>query len=160
MRKLAIFIAPAVLVAACGGEAEQAGNGTADAAVPTAFPVGEWEVTTKVESVASTDQSTPATSAKVGDTSTRKACIADSKALIAMFTPEGGDCSPITDYARQGRINTAYKCSAPGGFTSPMANGRYTANSFEVQLDTSSRLSGSGDYQMSAKVTGKRLGDC
>ena len=159
MRTVFMIAAPALLLASCGGEAEQ-GNNTAEPAVPTAFPVGEWEVTTTVENVAPTDGSTPATSAKVGDTSTRKACIADSDGLIAVFTPEGSDCSAITDYARQGRINTAYKCNARGGFISPMANGRYTADSFDVQLDTSSQFSGSGDYQMSAKATGRRVGDC
>lgn len=148
--------APALLLAACG-EREQT---PAEPAVPTAFPAGQWEVTATVESIVSTDKSTPATSAKVGEKTTRQACVADAKALIALFTPEGGDCTSISDYARQGRINTAYKCTVPGGFTSPMANGRYTADSFEVQLDTSSMLSGAGDYQMRGTAVGRRLGDC
>ncbi len=148
--------APALLLAACG-ETEQK---PAEPAVPTAFPTGQWEVTSTVESLASTDKSTPAVAAKVGDTATRKACITDAKDLAALFTSAGAKCTTISDYARQGRVNTAYQCPAKGGFTSPMANGRYTADTLEVQLDTSSRFSGAGDFQMREKATGKRLGDC
>lgn len=158
MRTIKMLVPALLLLAGCGGEAEPPANSADE--VPTAFPAGEWEMTATVENLVSTDQSTPATTAKVGDTSTRKACIKDSKALVALFAPEGGDCSALSDYARQGRINTAYACKVRGGLISPMANGRYTADGFEVQLDTSSQLSSSGDYQLRAKATGKRLGDC
>lgn len=156
MRNVVLTAIAAAALASCG-EADQP---PAETAVPTAFPSGEWEMSSVVESVTSTDQSTPAVAAKAGDKEVRKACIADAKGLAALFTPQGGDCSAISNYARQGRINTAYQCNVKGGQISPMANGRYTADSFEVQLDTSSRLSGSGDYQMRAKATGRRLGNC
>lgn len=161
MRKLGLTIVPALLLAACGGEAQRAGDeAAAEAPVPAAFPVGEWEVTSVVERIGSTDGTTPATSAKQGDSATRKACAATAAELSKLFAPEGADCTAMSDYARQGRINTAYKCDIPGGVLTPTVNGRYTADTLEVVVDSASMLSGSGDYQMSAKVTGKRLGDC
>jgi hypothetical protein len=160
MRILVLAAAPALLLAACGGETGEAANETAAAAVPVAFPVGEWEVTSTVERIGSTDGTTPAIAAKPGDSATRKACVAEASQLSSLFAPEGVQCTAMSDYARQGRINTAYKCAIPGGVLTPTVNGRYTADTLDVIVDSASMLSGSGDYQMSAKVTGKRLGDC
>ena len=159
MRKFLVAAAPALLVAACGGDAGEASK-EAEAAVPVDFPVGEWEVTSTVERIGSADGTTPAIAAKPGDSATRKACVADASQLSSLFAPEGVQCTAMSDYARQGRINTAYKCAIPGGYLTPTVNGRYTADTLDVIVDSASMLSGSGDYQMSAKVTGKRLGDC
>lgn len=160
MRKLVWAAAPALMLGACGGESAPPANETATAAVPAAFPVGEWEVSSTVERIASTDGSTPAVSAKEGDKATRKACVADADQLSKLFADEGADCKVTTTYARQGRINTAYQCQRPGGLTTPTVNGRYTADTLDVTVDTASMLSGTGDYTMSSKVTGQRLGDC
>ena len=160
MRKLILAAVPALVLAACGGESAPATNEAAAAAVPAAFPVGEWEVSSTVERIASTDGSTPAISAKQGDKATRKACVATADELTKLFADEGADCKVTTTYARQGRINTAYQCKRPGGLTTPTVNGTYTADTLDVTVDTASMLSGTGDYTMSSKVTGKRLGDC
>lgn len=160
MRKLVMAFGPLLLLAGCGGESETAANEAAEAVVPAAFPVGQWEVTATVESIGSTDGTTPVISAKKGDSTTRKACVADPKQLDMLFAPEGTKCSALADYARQGRINTAYKCNVAGGVLTPTVNGRYTADTLDVIVDSASMLSGSGDYQMSEKVTGKRIGDC
>lgn len=157
MRNRGMMLAAAAMLLAGCGEGEQK---PAEPVVPVAFPAGSWELDATVESVTSTDGSSPATDAKPGDRIARKACIAKPEDLAGLFTAEGSDCTSLSDYARQGRINTAYKCAARGGFISPMANGRYTANSFEVTLDTATMFSGSGDYQLRAKATGRRLGDC
>lgn len=158
MRNLIQAAAPALLLVACGNP-EPATNEAADA-VPAAFPPGEWEVTLSVASIRSTDNSTPAVSAKQGDKATRKACIAAPDDLIKLFTAEGANCTVVTTFARQGRLNNGYQCKAPKGTTSPTVYGRYTADTLDVSVDTASRLSGSGDFTMSEKVTGKRLGDC
>lgn len=160
MRELFGYVVPALLLASCGGEAQQAGNAAAEAEVPAAFPAGQWEVTATVESIGSTDNSTPAIAAKAGDSATRSVCVADAKQLQGLFVPEGADCSPLTDYARQGRVNTAYKCTIKGGALNVTVNGNYTADTLDVVADSASMLSGSGDYQMRAKVTGRRTGDC
>ena len=52
MRKLVWAAVPALMLGACGGESAPSQNETAAAAVPTAFPVGEWEVTSTVERIA------------------------------------------------------------------------------------------------------------
>lgn len=160
MRKLVTAMVPALLLAACGGEPEPTGN-TADAgAVPAAFPVGEWEVTSTVERIGSTDGTTPAISAKAGDAATREACVASASELSKLFAPDGADCTAMSDYARQGRINTAYKCTVKGGVLNVTVNGNYTADSLEVVVDSASMLSGSGDYQLREKVAGRRTGNC
>ena len=160
MPKLVVACVPALILGACGGETGQPANDAAQVAVPAAFPGGQWEVTATVESIGSTDGTTPVIAARKGDSTTRKACVADAKQLDLLFAPEGTKCSALADYARQGRINTAYKCNIPGGVLTPTVNGQYTADTLDVIVDSASMLSGSGDYQMSAKVTGKRLGDC
>lgn len=160
MRRLVIGLGPLLLLAGCGGETETAANAASEAVVPAAFPAGQWEVTTTVESIGSTDGTTPVVSAKKGDSATRKVCVADAKKLDALFAPEGTQCTALADYARQGRINTAYKCTVAGGVLTPTVNGRYTADTLDVIVDSASMLSGSGDYQMSARAVGKRLGDC
>ena len=158
MRKLILAAAPALLLAACGNP-EPAADETAEA-VPAAFPLGEWEVTSSVASIRAVDGAAPASSAKQGDKATRKACIAAPDDLIKLFTAEGANCSVVTTFARQGRLNNGYQCKVPKGTTSPTVYGRYTADTLDVTVDTASRLSGSGDFTMSEKVTGKRLGDC
>lgn len=154
-----IAIAPLLALVACGGEAPQ--NETAAAPVkPAAFPAGEWEVTSSVESLGSTDKTTPKTSRKEGDSIIRKACVADPKKLEALFTAEGDTCTVQTAFTKNGRINNAYSCRRSGQMLNPTVNGKYTADSFEATVDTATYFSGDGDYQMREKITGKRLGDC
>lgn len=160
MRKLVTAMVPALLLAACGGGTEPAGNTAETDAVPAAFPVGEWEVTSTVEQISSTDGTTPAIAAKAGDTATRKACVASADELSKLFAPDGADCTAMSDYARQGRVNTAYKCTVKGGVLNVTVNGNYTADTLDGVTDSASMLSGSGDYQLREKVAGRRTGDC
>ena len=160
MRKLVLAALPALMLGACGGESSPTANETAAAPVPAAFPVGEWEVNSTVERIASSDGSTPAGSAKQGDKATRKACVADADQLSKLFADEGADCKVTTTYARQGRINTAYQCKRPGGLTTPTVNGRYTADTLDVTVATARRLRGRGAATMRTTVPGTRLGDC
>ena len=99
MRNLVLAALPALMLAGCGGETTPAANETAAAAVPAAFPVGEWEVNSTVERIASTDGSTPAVSATQGDKATRKACVADADELSKLFADEGADCKVTTTCA-------------------------------------------------------------
>lgn len=151
-------LAPLLALAACG--AEPAKEKPAATVKPATFPLGEWEVTSSAESLASTDKTTPETSRKVGDSVVRKACVADAKALQALFAAEGDTCTVQTAFTKNGRINNAYSCRRSGQMVNPTVNGKYTADSFEATVDTATYFSGSGDYQMREKVTGKRLGDC
>ncbi len=157
MKKLMIAAAP-LLLAACGGEAPKE---EAAAKPPTAMPMGEWEVTATVAKLESTDQSTPAVKKKQGDSWTRKACLAKPEDLSKLLLPEGETCTSNSSYARQGRINSSFTCRTPGkGDHTPTVAGIYTADTLTAEVTTASTFSGTGDYQMTETITGKRLGDC
>ncbi len=159
MKKLIAASLPLFLLAACGGEAPKE---EAVGAVPDNLPAGEWEFTSTVEKLASTDGSTPATSRTVGSAETVKACIKDGKDLLNVIPAKGDKCSVSTSYTRTGRVNTAYTCTRPGhsGALNPTANGNYTADTMDVTVVTSTMFAGNGDYDITEKVTAKRLGDC
>jgi hypothetical protein len=152
---------PLLLLAACGGEAPKQDTAAA-AEVPVSFPAGEWEFTSTIEKLQSTDQSTPAIARAVGSSEAIKACIKDGKDLINVFPAKGDTCTVSTSYTRNGRVNTAYNCKRPGrgGDLNPTVNGNYTADTAEVTVVTSTMFSGDGDYDLTEKVTAKRLGDC
>ena len=151
--------AAALALAACGSEAPKAEQ---EAAPPATFPTGEWEVTSTVDGLTSTDGTTPLVKVKKGDTATRKACITDAKELAALFTAQDDDCKAQTAYARGGNVNSAYTCKRPGqgGTVNPTVYGKYTADSFNITVNTGTQFSGNGDYELREKAVGKRLGDC
>lgn len=160
MNRMIVAALPLLLVAGCGGEAPK--QEAAAAEVPVSFPAGEWEFTSTVDALASTDQSTPAYGRKVGSSETTKACIKDGKDLMAVIPTKGDTCTVSTSYTRNGRVNTAYTCKRPGkpGDLNPTANGNYTADSMNATVVTATLFAGDGDYELTEKVTGKRLGDC
>jgi hypothetical protein len=159
MKRLIAAGVPLFLLAACGAEAPKE---EVVAAVPDSVPAGEWEFTSTVEKLASTDNSTPAFTRAVGSSETVKACIKDGKDLVNVFPTKGDNCTVSTSYTRTGRINTAYACTRPGrpGPLNPTVNGNYTADTMDVTVVTSTMFAGDGDYDLTEKVTAKRLGDC
>lgn len=160
MRRL-IVCAFATLLAGCGQEAA-VNNGSEQ--VPAAINPGEYEVTTLVESLRSTDQTTPATKAKAdGKAVTHRACIAsDGTVEPAMFSEAGDECRIDNVYARNGRLTLALSCSRPGapGLVAQSVAGTFSADGFEAIVETATYLTGAGDYAMRRKMTGKRVGDC
>ena len=153
------LIAPAMLLAACG-ETKPAQE--EKAAVPAKLPAGEWEVSTTVESLKSTDQTTPAVAFKQGDTLTHRACVAaDGKPADELFLAKGDQCTGTSVFIRKGRINASWNCQRPGkGQVMPSADGKYTADSFEVLVTTGTWFSGTGDYELVQRMKGRRVGDC
>lgn len=156
--RVLVMTAGALALAACGGEAPKAEK----VGPPKTFPTGEWEVTATVDRLISKDGTTPAAKAKQGDVVTRKACITDAKELAALFAADGDDCKAQTAFARGGNVNSAYTCKRPGqrGTINPTVYGKYTADTLTVTVNTGTQLSGDGDYELTEKVIGKRLGDC
>ena len=133
-----------------------------DKAPPATFPAGEWEVSTLTETLKAADQSAPATIHKVGATLVAKVCAAPGpKPDPALFVETGDKCSTTTAYAKNGRVNLAYKCDRPGkGIVMPVIDGKYDADTFEVATAVGSYFTGLGDYVMTQRIKGKRLGDC
>ena len=159
--KVVPLIAVAALVAGCG-ETKPADNGSEH--VPAALNPGEYEVTTLVESLRSTDQTEPATKAKAdGKAYTHRACVSsDGSVEPKMFSEEGDECRIDNVYARNGRLTLSLSCSRPSapGTVAQSINGTFTADAFEATVQTATYLTGAGDYAMTRKMTGKRLGEC
>ena len=153
---------PALLLtlAACGPTAKPPAPD--QPAKLAAFPNGEWEVSTTTETLKSADNFAPATKAKVGATTVAKVCAAPGpKPDPALFTQAGDQCTPTSNYAKDGRLNISYNCTRPGnGLLTPTLDGNYDATTFEVAVATGTYFSGQGDYVLTQRIKGKRLGDC
>jgi hypothetical protein len=165
MKRAMIAMTAAALLSGCGGEEKVADNGSEQ--VPAALNPGEYEVTTLVEELRSTDGTTPATksaAAKAGDKPvTHRACIAsDGTVEPAMFSEPGDECRIENVYARNGRLTMNLNCTRPSapGQVLQSVNGTFSADSFEARVSTGTYLTGAGDYSMRRSMKGKRVGDC
>jgi hypothetical protein len=123
---------------------------------------GEFEISSTVTKVESTDKTTPATAAKVGEKSTYRGCVAaDGTLEPAIFIDKGDKCTVQNSYVRGGRLSIQYQCTRPGrGPVYPNVDGLFTADGFEAQVNSGTSFSGDGDYRMSRSLTAKRVGDC
>lgn len=155
-RTIAAAAALAMLTA-CGSEAPKpAAPEKAKALLP-----GEFEIASEVTSLRSTDKSTPATKAKLGDKATYRACVAADGTLDpAMFIDKGDKCTVQNTYVRGGRLSIQYSCRRSNGLLYPNVDGNFTADGFEAVVNTGTAFGGTGDYQLSRKLTAKRVGDC
>lgn len=155
-----LWMAPLLALAACGGDKAEA---PAEPVKPATLPAGEWEVSSLVERLRSTDNSTPAVALKQGEASTHRACVAaDGTPAPELWLAKGDACTASSVYIKDGRINGSWTCKRPGkpGQVMPAVDGKYDADSFEVVVTTGTYLGGAGNYEMTQKMTGKRLGDC
>ena len=163
MRTIILGLAAAGLLAACSGDTAQEPKEEARAA---SLQPGEYEVTDKVDEVRSTDNTTPATAMKVaaaGEASpTTRICVGADGALDPKIFAEAGDkCTPTGSYMRGGRLSFQLNCTRPGkGGLSQLVDGKFTADSFEASVTSSTYFSGPGDYSLSRTLTGRRVGDC
>jgi hypothetical protein len=163
MRTIVLGIAAAGLLTACSGDTAKQAKKEARA---DALKAGEYEVTDKVEELRSIDNSTPATSVKAaaaGEASpTSRICVGKDGAIDPKIFAEAGDkCAPTGSYMRGGRISYQFNCTRAGkGGLSQLVDGKFTADSFEVSVSTSTYFSGPGDYALNRTLTGKRVGEC
>lgn len=163
MRTTIIGLAAAGLLAACSGDTAQEPKEEtrADALKP-----GEYEVTDKVDELRSTDNSTPATATRAaapGEAApTARICVGADGALDPKIFAEAGDtCTETGSYMRGGRLSFQFNCTRPGkGGISQLVDGKFTADSFEASVTSSTYFSGPGDYSLTRTLTGKRVGDC
>jgi len=155
-----MVLAIPLTLSACSGEAPA--PVADDKAPPATFPAGEWEVSTLTETLKAADREAPATIHKVGATRVARVCAAPGpKPDPALFVETGDKCSTTTAYAKNGRVNLAYSCDRPGkGMVMPTIDGKYDADTFEVVTAVGSYFTGLGDYVMTQRITGKRLGAC
>ena len=161
MTKLMTSLAAATAITLLGGCGSEAPAPVATDKAKT-LTAGEYEVSSEVATLASADKTTPATSAKVGDKAVTRACIAADGALDpALFIDAGDKCTAQSSYVRSGRLSVQYSCDRPGkGKVYPAADGNFTADGFEAIVTVGTSFTGDGDYNLTRKLTAKRVGDC
>ncbi len=158
--RMMILLALTLPLAACNEAAAPAP--AEEKGPPALFVPGEYEVTALTETLKSADQFSPATKHQVGATDVSKICSpAGPKPAPALFADKGDSCTATSDYAKDGRINMSYNCQRPGqGLLTLTFDGKYDDQSFEVAVATGTYFSGQGDYVLTQRIKGKRLGDC
>jgi hypothetical protein len=151
MRKLAITMLCLGAVA-CGDAEEKKAEGP-----PAQLPAGTWQVASEVTAMRSTDKSTPAVAAKVGDKESATVCVdkASAQPPPALFAGTGENCTYKNAYAKEGMLNLGLECHRSGvnGPIMVSVQGSYTATGFTGTADSTAYVS-PGGYQMSRKLTG------
>lgn len=158
MRAIIVGLAAAGLLAACSDDsAPKAEEERANALKP-----GEYEITAKVDALRSTDDATPKTASKIADPAkvTRTCVPASGTVDPAAFAEASETCTASDTYMRGGRMSLQYKCNRAGELLSHLVDGNFTADSFTDKVMTATFFSGSGDYEMTRTMTGKRVGEC
>ena len=162
--KLVCVSGIALALAACGGEKKDEAAAAANAAaVPAKLAGGLYEVSAEVTQLASTDNSTPATKLKQGETQVIKACVsAEGQPDPALLGEVGDKCEIKNSYIRMGRMSAQMSCSREGraGYVMPAMMGSYSAEGFEGEINTLTYFAAGGDYRLTRKVTAKRIGEC
>ncbi|HEY0147599.1 MAG TPA: DUF3617 family protein [Allosphingosinicella sp.] len=148
-----------LLAAACsgGGEEKKVEEAAAN------MEAGQWTADFEVTAIRSTDKTTPALEAKVGDKETGGACIAAGSEATPpgeLFAGPGYTCATQSSYVRNGRANVSLKCSRPGisGDIMHTLQASYTGTTFEGTVETITYLPGQGDFEMSRKISGRKTG--
>jgi hypothetical protein len=153
-----IAIVPVLIAAACGGSGEEKKT----AAKAQSLAPGQWELTSEVTAFNKADQGPPAIDTPVGTRATESVCVTSGRPRTALFAGPGYQCRYDNYYARNGRLNVTMTCGREGlSGTIPMtADGTFEAESIEYTRDIRTSLAGDGDVQITARVTGRRTGEC
>lgn len=160
MRTIVTALIGAALIAACGDDSANQAKPKKERA--NALKPGEYEVTAKVDAIRSTDNSTPATKSKVGEAPkvTRTCVPADGAIDPSAFAEAGEKCTVSDPYMRGGRMSLQLKCLRNNQQLGQVVDGQFTADSFTGTARTSTFFAGSGDYELTRTLSGKRVGDC
>lgn len=150
----------ALTLAACGGgeTAEEEVAEPVDVMLP-----GNFQLTSEVTDLSSTDGTDPVTSAEVGSSVTANVCVGEDGLLpAAAFGEEGDDCTIENPYVRRGKIRQALVCQREGqdGQIRLQVDADFTEDGIEGTVSTMTYFSGDGDYSMKRTLTGTRTGDC
>ncbi|MCJ7421475.1 DUF3617 domain-containing protein [Sphingomicrobium astaxanthinifaciens] len=151
----------ALALAACGS-GDSAAEEEAVAPVDTLLP-GNFEITSEVTSLDSTDEADPVTSAELGSTTTANVCVGEDGLLpAAAFGEEGDDCVIENPYVRRGKIRQALVCQREGqsGQIRLQVDAEFTEDGVDGTVQTVTYFSGEGDYAMTRTLSGRRTGDC
>jgi hypothetical protein len=147
-----------MMLAACGSEAPK----PVEAATPKTLVAGDYEVSSEVTKLVSTDKTTPATSLKLGAKEVIRASVAaDGTPDPKMFVEAGDKCTVTNSYARSGRLSVQYSCARAGkGDLYANADGNFSADGYQALVTAGSSFSGDGDYSLTRTLTARRVGNC
>jgi hypothetical protein len=148
-------------IAGCSG-GEEANNSSVEAPA-AALQAGEYEISATVDSMRSTDGQTPATIMKAGaPAATTRACVAADGAVNPAAVAEAGEtCTAGDNYMRNGRMSLQFRCKRAGkGDVAHLVDGKFTKDSFEGEVITTSSFSGPGDFEARRTVKATRVGEC
>lgn len=156
----AFVTAGMLMVAACStGEAEQ--NNISAAA--EALEPGQWETVMEVVRVDKADEAEPALKLAAGEKVTTTSCVGEGEPPAVIFAGlEDASCTYENNYLKRGRINVSLSCTKPGlsGTVGVSTEGDFKADSFEGNATLRTMLSTAGDSIVTARLTGRRTGDC
>jgi hypothetical protein len=156
--------ATAVLGLALAGCSEGGGeNNVAVEERASALQPGEYELAMTVDSIRSTDGTTPASKLKQGgEPVTTRTCVGPNNQIdAAAFVEAGETCTAGETYMSGGRMSLQFQCNRAGkGSLSHVVDGNFKADSFSASVITATIFSGSGDYELRRSVEAKRVGDC
>lgn len=163
MRTLALI--PMLVTAACSNAAGSEQDAP-KVEVAEALQPGQWEITREITRLVATDKGEPAIEREVGSTTSFSHCLAAADAKkpdATLFAGiEGETCEYKTFYMSRGRINVSLACSPPdlGGQVMRTIDGKFSADSIEASASADTYFGAYGDVSISAKLTGRRIGDC
>lgn len=151
----------AILTGCSGGQDAAANNMVEERAA--ALQPGEYELSMAVESIRSTDNTTPASSlTQESPPATTRTCIGPGNQIEpTAFVEAAETCTAGDTYMSGGRMSLQLRCNRPGkGMLSHLVDGKFTKDSFSGDVITTTIFSGSGDYELTRSVEAKRVGEC
>ena len=160
-----IAAAPALLLIACGGEGGggNAAEGGGGEAAAVAFQPGQWETTVHVTRINVPNMPKGMNPPMPPPTTVRTCLTAEqARAPNANFltgSGESGGCTSENFSMADGRITGTVQCNAQGSTMRSTLDGRYTATSYEMTMQTQTQAQGMS-MDMEARTTARRVGDC
>lgn len=159
----AIVIA-GLLLAGCDGGTEPTKKAPAPAA--QALSAGQWETVAEVTDLIQADDGSPAINTPKGTKISNSVCVAAGEekkppAVLLAGAPEYS-CKYGNHYMSGGTLNSELDCTREGvrGQVLMGVDGSYTADTIEVNQSVITSLPGTGDVRITAKLTGRRTGEC
>ncbi len=168
--RLTIGAMAALMLTACGGQAENKQDGSASASgggstsgAAVSLQPGQWEMTTTVVSM-NIPNMPQGVSPPTPPPSTISMCLTPEQAAapnggFLTGTGEGGGCRSDNMTMADGRIQGVVQCDSQGTQMRATVNGQFTPTSYEINQQVQTTAQGMS-MEIEARTNGRRTGDC